>query len=417
MARLNIQRRRKKSNSGFVFLMIILLLVSFFAGFFVGKNSGKGKTDGKEKEGKKSEQKQEQSNPNQATDAEAAVDKLMSEMTLSDKVYQMMFVTPESITKVGAVVQAGETTKNAIAAYPVGGLVYFAKNFESREQTVTMLQNTQSYSKIPLFISVDEEGGRVSRLGSNQAMGVTKQPPMKEIGDTKDAQKAYAIGQTLGEELTALGFNTDFAPIADVLLHANNTEIGDRSFGSNPEEVAVMVENIVKGMEEKGLSATLKHFPGHGSTQTDSHTGYSESQRTLDELRSFEFLPFISGFNAGADMVMISHMTLVNATEEKVPCSVSKEVITDLLKTELGFQGVILTDSFQMKAITDQYTSAQAAVKAIEAGVDMILMPQDLEAAHKGIVDAVNAGTISQERIDESVKKILMLKFEKGMLN
>lgn len=399
--------KRNSINIIKILLFIILELAVFFSGYTVGmKNSKKNPlqipgTDASAMD-------------NQTATVGADVDEIMQGMSLSDMVYQMMFVTPESITGVGTVVRAGDATKAALEKYPVGGIVYFAQNFESREQTSEMIKATQGYSKIPLFISVDEEGGRVARLGQNLAMGTTKLPPMKEIGDTKDPQKAYEAGETLAKELKAHGFNMDFAPDADVLINENNTEIGDRSFGSDPENVAVMVENIVKGMENGGLSATLKHFPGHGSTYLNSHSGYSESERTLEELRNSEFLPFISGIEAGADFVMISHMTLVNATEEKVPCSVSKEVITDWLINELGYQGIIITDSFSMGAITEKYTPGEAAVKAIKAGADMILMTPDLEGAHDEVIKAVESGEISTERIESSVRKILQVKAKMG---
>lgn len=348
---------------------------------------------------------------------EDAVNKIMKDMSLSDMVYQMMFVTPESITNVSTAVAAGQKTKEALEKYPVGGIVYFADNFETREQTIEMISNTQSFSKIPLFISVDEEGGQVARLGQNSNMGTTKLPPMREIGDTKNPKEAYKVGETLANDLKALGFNVDFAPDADVLINANNSEIGDRSFGTDAENVAVMVENVVKGMESNGVSSTLKHFPGHGSTYVNSHSGTSESKRTLYEIKETEFLPFISGIEAGADFIMISHMTLVNATEEKVPCSLSEEVITDWLKGELGYEGIVITDSFSMGAVTEEYTVGEAAVKAVQAGADMILMTPDLETAHAAIVQAVESGKIPRERIEESVKKILMLKSQKGLID
>ncbi len=351
------------------------------------------------------------------SESEKAVLEIMKEMTLSDKVYQMMFVTPESITGVGTVIRAGEATKQALTNYPVGGIVYFAHNFENREQTKEMIANTQSYSEIPLFISVDEEGGRVSRLGSNPLMGVTKHPAMKVIGDSGDFEKAYNIGVTLASDLKELGFNVDFAPDADVLIDGRNSEIGDRSFGTEPEVVSKMVKNVVRGMEENGVSATLKHFPGHGSTLVDSHTGYSSSERTVEELRNCEFLPFKEGIASGVDFIMISHMTLTNATEEKLPSSMSKEVITDMLKTELGYEGIVITDSFSMGAVTEEYENGEAAVISVKAGVDMILMPKDLENVHGAIVKAVESGEITEDRIDESVKKILMLKYNKNMLN
>lgn len=341
---------------------------------------------------------------------------LLNEMSLSEKIYQMMFTTPEDVTGVGCVVAAGETTKKALTVYPVGGIVYFSQNFKNREQTIEMIKNTQNYSPIPLFISVDEEGGVVSRLGSNPEMGITKHPPMLEIGKKADFSDAYTVGKTLAAELTDIGFNVDFAPVADVLINTENVEIGSRSFGTDPILVSEMIANIVSGMEENGISSTLKHFPGHGSTYIDSHTGYSESTRTLDELQSNEFLPFKAGIEAGADFIMVSHMTLVNATDEKVPCSISDEVVKGWLKKDLGYTGVIITDSFKMGAITDNYATGEAVVKAINAGVDMILMPQSLNDAHDALYEAVQKGEITEERINESVGKILTLKYVKGML-
>ncbi|MBE7040967.1 MAG: glycoside hydrolase family 3 protein [Ruminococcaceae bacterium] len=424
MSRRFVAQRRRPGKKPLVIISVILVLVmalvfsaGYFTGSFVTKKSLQQPEGAPEVAPTDTTQPSQTPTAQNAADTTAAtVDELMKDMSLSDMVYQMMFVTPESITKIGTAVAAGETTRQAIEKYPVGGIVYFAKNFESRDQTIQMISNTQSYSEIPVFISVDEEGGRVSRLGSNGAMGTTKHPPMKQIGDGGDAKKAYEVGKTLATELKALGFNVDFAPDADVLVNAGNTEIGDRSFGSDPALVASMVESTVKGMQENGLSATLKHFPGHGSTQVDSHTGYSASTRTLEQLRQSEFLPFKNGIDAGADFIMVSHMTLVNAVTEKVPASISKEVITDMLIDELGYQGIIITDSFSMGAITQNYSAKDAAVRAIKAGVDMILMPADLEATHAAIVSAVESGDISRGRIEQSVRKILALKLKKQMI-
>lgn len=406
------KRRRPSKRPAIITAVIVLLIESllFMSGYFVGMHSAKTMTEGI----KPAEEEQPAEAEQDKT--EKIVRKIMENMTLSDMIYQMMFVTPESLTNVGTVVRAGETTKKALEKHPVGGIVYFSRNFKNREQTVEMIKKTQEYSQIPLFISVDEEGGRVSRLGSNPAMGTTKHPPMKQIGEKADAKKAFEVGETLGKELSELGFNVDFAPDADVLINKNNTEIGDRSFGTDPELAAEMVYNVVKGLEANGVSATLKHFPGHGSTHVDSHTGYSASDRTIEQLRETEFRPFKAGIEAGADFVMISHMTLVNATEEKLPSSISKEVISDMLINELGYQGIIITDSFSMGAVTKEYYISEAVTKAVNAGVDMILMPSDLTATHDALIKAVENGEISEERISESVKKILTLKAEKHMI-
>lgn len=338
------------------------------------------------------------------------VELILSGMTLEEKVYQMMFVTPESLTGVGQVTQSGNTTKEALGKYPVGGIIYFSQNIKTREQVTQMITSAQEYSKIPLFIGVDEEGGRVARIANNPEMCTTKLSPMKDVETIEDA---YNVGQTLGKELKELLFNVDFAPVADVIIYEKNSEIGDRSFGTDPNWVADCVGEVVKGLEENGVSATLKHFPGHGSTKVDSHTGYSASERTIDELRQCEFLPFEKGIAAGCDFVMVSHMTLVNATSEKLPSSLSKEVITGYLKSDLGFKGIVITDSLSMGAITKEYGVDEAAVLAIEAGNDMLLMPKDIKISADAVIKAVNEGRISEERIDESIRKILNTKKQK----
>lgn len=333
------------------------------------------------------------------------LEKKLGEMTLSEKIYQLMFVTPESITGVGEVIAAGETTREALSDYPVGGIIYFSANLKTKEQTVEMIKSTQSFSEIPLFIGVDEEGGRVSRAGSNPKMGVTHFSPMASVSSEEEA---YSIGFTLGEELSALGINVDFAPVADVLVNVGNSEIGDRSFGSDPYHVSRMVSSEVKGFSDAGMCSVLKHFPGHGSTSVNSHNGKSESGRTLDELKSCELLPFISGIDAGADFVMVSHMTISSVSDK--PASLSYEIITEILKGELGFSGLVITDSLSMGAVTEEYDANDAALTALEAGADMLLMPKNPKGAHDAILNAVNTCRLSEERIDESVAKILKVK-------
>ena len=407
----------KKGKNGRKKIILILLILAlelsvFLAGYFAGSiNSSKSSAPEPEIVPSVEEPQITDSNT-----AKEKAEKILSGMELDDMVYQMMFVTPESITGVGTVIQAGEATKASLAEYPVGGIIYFSENLIDRTQTAEMIKNTQSYSEIPLFIGVDEEGGIVSRLGSNSEMGTTKHPPMREIGDTKDSKKAYCVGETLAKELVEIGFNVDFAPVADVIVNESNTEIGTRSFGTDPELVTEMVKNTLLGMENNGLSATLKHFPGHGSTVKNSHMGTSESYRTMEELKACELKPFIEGINQSVDFIMISHLTLTNATEEKLPSSMSKEVITELLKNELGYKGIVITDALNMGAIANLYSSGEAAVKAVEAGNDMILMPIDVKAAHDGIMNAVKEGRISEERIKESARKILILKAEKNLI-
>lgn len=344
---------------------------------------------------------------------ETAAQRVLDHMTLEEKVYQMFMVTPESLTGKSPVTVAGEVTREALARYPVGGVIYFGQNLVEKTQVYDMIENTQSYTTVPLLIGVDEEGGRVSRLSG---IGVTTRfAPMADYGG--DAAAVYDVGRTLGTELAAAGFNLDFAPVADVITNPNNTEIGDRSFSTDPNVAAEMVETMVNGLHDGGTGACLKHFPGHGSTEADSHLGSSVTQRTVEELRQTEFLPFRAGIDAGADMVMISHMSAPNITGDNTPCDLSKTVVTDLLRGELGFTGVVITDSHEMGAITQYYTSGEAAVLAVQAGCDIVLMPNDLEAAAQALLDAVASGELSEARIDESVLRILRMKYRRGIMD
>lgn len=341
---------------------------------------------------------------------------LLAEMTLEEKIYQMFIVTPEQLTGYGTVTQTGEASRAAIEEHPVGGVIYFSQNLTSRDQCIDMISKLQSYSELGLFIAVDEEGGTVSRLGRDPDMGVTDYPAMGTIGATGDVGEAYDVGYTLGTEIAELGFNLDFAPVADVNSNPKNPVIGNRSFHSDPRIAADMVAACVEGFADSGTLCTLKHFPGHGDTSTDSHYGAAEISKDLDELMECELLPFISGIESGAPVIMMGHITVPNVTQEDVPATLSYELVTGLLREQLGYEGLIVTDSMVMQAVTDRYSSAESAVKAVQAGVDIILMPQSLTKSVAGIADAVRTGGLTEERIDESVLRILRTKLQSGII-
>ncbi len=337
------------------------------------------------------------------------VDAYISEMPIEDKVAGLFVVTPEAITGVTTAIQAGDGTQEALSQYAVGGLIYFDKNISDKEQITEMLANTTSMSKYPVFLAVDEEGGSVSRV-ANSDIEVIQVGDMATIGAGGDTAQAYESGVTIGAYLKEIGFNVDFAPVADVAADGGSDILEDRSFGSDAQVVGDMVANIVEGIEGTGVSSCLKHFPGIGSTSEDTHDGRVEMTKTLDEMRNTDFVPFQAGIEAGADFVMVSHVTASAIDEDGVPSSLSKTVMTDILRDELGFEGVIITDALDMTAITDYYTSQEAAVKAIEAGADMLLMPEDFNAAYDALLAAVQDGTISEERIDESLRRIYRIK-------
>lgn len=343
-------------------------------------------------------------------------DQILAGMTLHEKLCQLFCITPEQLTGVGTAIQAGETTRQALEEYPVGGLVYFSQNIDTPEQITTMLQNTQSYAKIPLFLGVDEEGGTVSRVAANPNMGLENFPAMGQIGATGDTEQAYLVGSTIGGYLRDLGFNLDFAPVADVNSNPNNTVIGQRAFSSDALVASQMVATAVQGFTDSGILCCLKHFPGHGDTATDSHLGYAQTDKTLQEMEQLEFLPFVSGIDAGAPMVMVGHITAPNVTDDGLPASLSAEFITGILRQQLGFTGVVTTDALNMGAITQSYSPGEAAVAAISAGVDLLLMPEDFQEALNGLTFAVEDGTISESRIDESVLRILRAKIDTGIL-
>lgn len=334
-------------------------------------------------------------------------------MTLQEKLYQLFVVTPEALTGVALVTQAGEATRAALLEKPVGGLIYYAANLETREQVTSMLQNSQDASAHGLFLSVDEEGGLVARVGSNQVLGTTAFPAMAEIADD-DA--AYAVGSTIGSELKALGFNLDFAPVADVNSNPENPVIGTRAFSTDAKTCAARVAACVRGFSDAGMICTLKHFPGHGDTQTDSHAGLALTEKTLEQLEQLEFLPFAAGIAAGADMVMVGHITAPNITGSDEPATMSEQMMTEILRGELGFSGVVVSDAMNMGAITTAYSSAEAACGFLKAGGDLMVAPESFDEAYAGLLEAVQRGEIPESRIDESVTRILTLKQTYGIL-
>ena len=337
---------------------------------------------------------------------------LLQEMTLREKVCQLFVVQPADLVPgVGRVTAAGEATQRALERYPVAGLLYDAGNLVTMEQIRTMLANVQSYSKIPLILTCDEEGGRVNRLMNT--IGTTWVGPMLDYKDQGE-DKAVENAKTIASDLRSCGFNMDLAPVADVWSNPANTVIGDRAYSDDFGQASQLVAAAVSGFHEGGVACTLKHFPGHGDTSADSHYGSVYVYKSLDELRQAELIPFQAGIEAGADAVMLGHL-IIEAVDDQ-PALFSSKIVTELLREELGFDGVVITDSLKMQAMTDHYGSGDIAVKAVQAGVDLLLSPQDLEEAAAALVLAVEDGAISQERLDESVLRILRLKTARGII-
>lgn len=330
---------------------------------------------------------------------------ILEGMSLTDKICQLMIVRPEALTGVSPVTVAGETTKAALEQYPVGGFIYTLDNLVTVEQTVAMIDNAQSMSDIPLFISADEEGGNVGRL--MYKLGTTWVNAMYSYKD-QGTQVAHDNAYTIGSDMAACRFNTDFAPVADVWTNPNNTVIGDRAYSDDYDQAAELVAAAVRGFHDAGMICSVKHFPGHGDTDTDTHTGGAVVNKTVDELMAGELKPFISGIEAGADMVMIGHMT-VTALDSEHPASLSREVVTGLLREQLGYDGVVITDSLDMGALS-AWAEGERCVLALEAGVDILLGVSDIPGAVAAIASAVESGRLSEADIDASVLRVLELK-------
>ena len=336
-------------------------------------------------------------------------EELLAGMSLREKLCQLMIVRPEVLTGESPVTAAGETTRLALEQYPVGGLIYSVDNLVTQEQTREMIENTQSYSKIPLIISADEEGGNVGRL--MYKLGTTFIHSMYSYKDMGE-DTAYQNALTIGTDMVSCLFNTDFAPVADVWTNPANTVMGDRPYSGEFCQASELVAAAVRGFTESGVICCVKHFPGHGDTSTDTHEGAAVVDKSLEELRGGEFLPFEAGIEAGVDMVMVGHITVTAVDDE--PATISHEVITGLLREELGWDGVVVTDSLDMGALAG-YEIGEVCVKYLEAGGDIMLGIPDLAAALTALETAVTEGRLTEQRIDESALRVLMLKLSHGI--
>lgn len=329
-------------------------------------------------------------------------------MTPAEKAGQLLMADfRQNADGTGMTVLSAEA-KEAISAYHIGGVILFAENLDTAEQTKQLTADLQAAADLPLFIGIDEEGGLVSRLDKSNI-------PHEPIPAAAEIEDAAAAGRTIGEELTELGINVDFAPIADVNTNPDNPVIGTRAFSSDPQIAAEQVGRFIRAMEETGVSACAKHFPGHGDTAMDSHKGETYVEHDMERLRTVEFVPFREAFAAHVDFIMAGHIQTPNATTDGMPASLSPELL-GILRQELGFTGIIITDAMNMGAIVESYGAGESAVLAVQAGVDIVLMPANLAEAAEALTEAIESGGISAERVNESLTRILSLKYDKGML-
>lgn len=334
------------------------------------------------------------------------VDSILKMLSLDEKIGQMLFISSSNTTMT-------ERLKELLENSHVGGFILFKENFTSYENTKKLIEDIQKINQIPMFIGIDQEGGKVQRFSSLEDASVTKIPSMRIIGDTNDEKLAYETGVLIAEELKTLGINLDFAPVADVLSNADNQIIGDRSFGTDANLVSKMAISMASGLRQTGVIPVYKHFPGHGNTKADSHYELPVIVKGKEQLKKEDLIPFENAIANGAEIIMIGHLAVPNITGTNTPASLSKEIITDLLKNEMNYHGLVITDALNMKAITNQYEEKEIYELAINAGVDLLLMPKDSLETINLIKESIKENKITEEQIDNSVRKILTLKYTK----
>ena len=339
---------------------------------------------------------------------EEYIQRIIDDMDAAEKAGQLIMADFRTNTDGTGMTVLSDEAKTAIEEYHIGGVILFAENLDTKEQTQKLTADLQKASDFGLLIGIDEEGGLVSRLKKSNIAHETF-PPAAEMEDA-----AYA-GKTIGMELEELGISVDFAPVADVNTNPDNPVIGTRAFSSDPQAAASKVAEFIRSMEETGVSACAKHFPGHGDTAMDSHLGETYVEHDMERLRSVEFVPFEQAITAGTDFIMAGHIKTPNATTDGLPATLSAEMLA-ILRNDLGFNGIIITDAMNMGAIVDVYGSGESAVMAVQAGVDMVLMPADLPEAAEVLAEAIEKGAVSEERVNEALWHVLSLKYDKGLL-
>ena len=355
------------------------------------------------------------------------VEAQLQRMTLREKVGQLFYVRPECLDTTihfnqpssidGSSDDIREIKLQAVNAtmrgvnekYPVGGVILYAHNIEDEAQLSAFVAQIRTLNGAPL-LCIDEEGGRVARIANNGNFDVEKFESMGAIGATGDAQNAYRCGNTIGTYLHRYGFDIDFAPVADVNTNPENIVIGARAFSADPKVAAPMVVNYLQGLKDAGVVGCIKHFPGHGDTKADTHFGYAQSLKTWKEMKDCEMITFKAGIAWGAELIMTAHISVPNVTGSDIPSTMSPVILQDKLRGELGYQNIIITDAMEMGAITKQYNNAEAAVGTLLAGADIVLGPQNFVEAFDAVVRAVEEGTLTEQRIDQSVRRILKLK-------
>lgn len=379
----------------------------------------------------------------ESLNSRAEAEKIVSEMTLDEKIGQMLMPDFRQWKQAGEsevqdFTEMNEEVAEIIDEFDLGGVILFAQNVKTTEQTAKLTHDLQQVAindedgNLPLLTTIDQEGGIVTRLGTG-----TNFPGNMAIGATKNEQSSYDTGSVIGKELNSLGINVNFAPSVDVNNNPLNPVIGLRSFSSNPDLVAKLGVKMIEGIQSNGVAAAAKHFPGHGDTATDSHYGLPKVDKSLEELKKVELKPFQAAIDNGVDMIMTAHIqfpqiekdtytSIKDGQEIQIPATLSDDILTGLLREDMNFDGVIITDALNMAAIAENFGEVETVKMAFEAGVDIALMPTilrskadvpKLRAIVDGVKEAVENGEISEEKINESATRVVKLKIDRGVMN
>lgn len=340
----------------------------------------------------------------------------LDNMSTEDKVAQMFIISLDSLSATTNTNAAGDITRAAYKKFPAGGVILFSQNIKDRVSLKELTKNLQSISKtyagVPLIIATDEEGGEITRIASKKSFGNLEDvDTMYDIGMTEDVSNARHAGETIGTYLSEYGVNMDLAPVADLVSDPDGNPIGRRSFGGDPEEVSLMVDAYREGLESCGVQSCIKHYLGLGSVYEDTHKELAVTDKTKDELMKSDLYPFMYEVGEGARCIMTAHIAVPEVTGNDDPASLSEEAVQGILRDEMGFTGVIITDDLKMGAISAGYSDEEAAVRAVQAGNDMLMYVGSYKKAYNGVLNAVESGEISEDRIDESVMRILTLKY------
>ncbi|MCM1053308.1 MAG: beta-N-acetylhexosaminidase [Ruminococcus sp.] len=325
----------------------------------------------------------------------------LKNLSLEEKIAQMIIINFSETSM-------SKKLKNTLS-YKPSGIILFKNNITTFDKTYKLINDIKNTSDIPMFVSIDQEGGRVVRITNLGNTKFSTLPSMQKVGEKNDYNLTFSLGKLIAEELLTLGINVDFAPVIDVIDNDENKVIGDRSFGTDYNIVSNLGEALAKGLQETGVIPVYKHFPGHGNTSVDSHYNLPIITKSKEELWEKDLLPFKQAIDNNAEIIMIGHLAVPNISNN-IPASLSKEIITNLLKEEMNYKGLVITDALNMKAITDNYTEKEIYELAINAGVNILLMPNSLESAITLIKELIKENKISEDRINLSVYKILKLK-------